>query len=55
MDKYGVAVDEEHEKTAEEGDRRRCPDCGLDLVKISSANVPICRRCGTEPFERRKS
>jgi hypothetical protein len=50
MEKYGVEVDPEKEKTANEGEKK-CPTCGSDL---SPGNVPHCPKCGTKPFEQQE-
>lgn len=50
MEKYGVDLDPEQPKTAEElRVRPRCASCGVALEV--NANVPKCPRCGTEPYE----
>ena len=52
MEKYGVQTDDEKTKTASEGNAP-CPKCGSNKVDYS-ANVPVCPKCGTEPWEPKK-
>ncbi len=50
MEKYGVDVDAEKTKAAEEGETvRKCPSCDGPIKE----NVPefYCINCGTAPFE----
>ena len=56
MDKYGVQIDEQTSKIAEEtkGGKVRCPRCGT-IFDSKGSNVPKCPQCGTEPFERGSS
>jgi hypothetical protein len=48
MDKYGVEIDQEKQKTA--SGTKTCPKCGLP---INEDDPPKCDKCGTEPFEKR--
>jgi ribosomal protein S27AE/nucleoid DNA-binding protein len=50
MDKYGVVTDEGVDKTA--GKDPTCPKCGHRLAQRGP--VPICERCGTEPWEKKR-
>ncbi len=51
MEKYGVDLDPEQAKVAEERVRvePKCSTCGRPLD--TAANVPKCPSCGTEPYE----
>lgn len=46
MEKYGVVLDPEKEKTASKD--KTCPKCGQPLSEPTK-----CDRCGTEPFEKK--
>lgn len=49
MDKYGVELEEGHEKQGSGGKGpSKCPSCGSDLDGPAH-----CPKCGTKPFERR--
>jgi predicted RNA-binding Zn-ribbon protein involved in translation (DUF1610 family) len=54
MDKLGVVIDESKVKEASkdkilpEGKVGVCPECGEFIAQFA-----FCRRCGTEPFEKR--
>lgn len=50
MDKYGVSLDEEHEKIAM-AQGRPCPSCGGKNVNYKGS-IPHCPQCGTRPWER---
>ena len=50
MEKYAVEIDKELEKTATS--RACCPKCGRCF--IYGGQVPLCSKCGTEPFEKKK-
>lgn len=52
MEKYGVEVDQEKEKTASKDDT--CPKCGSKMPVSNQVNIPKCDTCGTEPFEKTK-
>lgn len=54
MEKYGVDVETEEAKIASEKAKPACPSCGHALAPSAASNVPICPRCGTEPFEPRE-
>ena len=47
MEKYGVELDPQKEKTA--GKDLTCPKCGKPITE----DPPKCDHCGTEPFEKR--
>ena len=54
MDKYGVELNPEKSKTANQGERRVCPTCGQELEKDSAGQyLNKCPSHGTEPFERK--
>lgn len=52
MEKYAVVLDDEKVKEAAEKPHAEklgsCPECGEKI-----AQPGFCRRCGTEPFEKR--
>jgi methionyl-tRNA synthetase len=48
MEKLGVELDEEKTKTA--GKDQQCPKCGRALDPRQE--IPKCRVCGTEPWEK---
>lgn len=50
MDKYGVTIEEDSDKTKTAAATQHCPDCGAELEK---GGVPKCPNCGTRPFEKR--
>jgi len=52
--KYAVEIEEIHVKEGEFLNRGIdiCPKCKTKTnIWDSTANVPICKNCGTEPFE----
>jgi len=51
MEKYGVQIDPNHNKTASQN--KACPGCGGTNVNWKG-HTPNCARCGTEPFEPRR-
>lgn len=55
MEKYGVVIDESHEKLGSQKDGKNppCPSCGSNLVDYSGS-VPVCPRCGTQPWEKER-
>lgn len=48
MEKFGVVLDDDKTKTASEG--HKCPSCSAELVSL---DPPMCKNCGTEPFEKK--
>ena len=47
MEKYGVVLDPDKEKTA--GKDKNCPKCGQPI----KSDKPLhCDKCGTEPYEK---
>ena len=53
MEKYGVQIDDEKVKTAEERPSTECPDCKTLLRPSEETGVLFCPKCGTQPFEQK--
>jgi uncharacterized paraquat-inducible protein A len=51
IEKLGVVVNPEPDKTASSESEKTCPNC---LILLSTdTNVKCCPNCGTNPFESR--
>lgn len=51
MDKYGVVLDDTHQKIAMQRGQP-CPNCGSRVVNYTGL-TPHCPNCGTAPWEKR--
>jgi uncharacterized Zn finger protein (UPF0148 family) len=51
VDKYGVVLEEDNEKTAAKAGRP-CPYCGSTNVNYNGL-TPHCPTCGTKPWEKK--
>jgi rubrerythrin len=48
MEKYGY--EEDHDLTKKATEAGKCPQCSSPL----EGNPPVCPKCGSEPFEKKK-